>query len=91
MESEIKKSLPVNHKLILDNRKALSLTGITKMDSINETHCECSIGSQFLSVTGSGIHIVKLDVEQGVLELEGSIDGVRYSGERKSVLKRLFK
>jgi|GEM_PF-737566 len=80
-----------NHKLVLDNRKSLSITGITKVESVNETHAEAQVGEVALSVVGKGLHIVKFDVEQGILELEGAIDGIKYMGEKKSVLKRIFK
>ena len=81
----------VSHKLILDNRKTLSITGVSKVESINETHAEADVGGVLLSVAGKNLHILKLDVEQGLLELEGEIDAIKYMGERKSVLKRIFK
>ena len=80
-----------NHKIVLDNRKVLSITGVKKMESINETHAEADVGGSVLSVLGKNMHILKLDVEQGVLEIEGEIDAIKYLGEKKSVLKRIFK
>ena len=43
-------------------------------------------------ICGQGLHIEKLDVESGMLELSGEVDSIKYgAGGNKNMLKRLFK
>ena len=37
------------------------------------------------------MEVTKLDVEQGVVEIAGEINSIQYLGEKKSLLKRIFK
>lgn len=80
-----------NHKLICDSRKLLQLTGVEKVESSNETQVLCLVMGAPLLITGKGMHMKKLDVEQGLVEIEGQIDGIRYQAEHRNLLKRMFK
>jgi len=80
-----------NHKIICDARKLLQLTGVEKVESSNETQIVCIVMNSPLVILGKNLHVKKLDVEQGQVEIEGSIDSIKYQAERKNFLKRLFK
>jgi len=81
------------HKLILLNRKNLSITGLESVASVNSTVLNLRLSGVGLTVMGADLHIVKLDVEQGNIEIEGVVDNMRYTSqnEKLSLLKRLFK
>lgn len=81
-----------NSKLTLNNRKNLSLTGVEKAISSNESNMIFQVNGVKLFITGQELHIEKLDVESGILELTGVIDCIKYgSTSNKNMFKRLFK
>lgn len=81
-----------SHQILLQNKKNLTMTGVTRVDSTNETGLSVMIGDIPLEIMGTNIHISKLDVEKGVIELEGDITTIKYDQKNKSkFIKRLFK
>lgn len=80
-----------NHKIICDARKLLEITGVQKVESSNETQVVCITETSPLVITGKNMHVKKLDTEQGVVEIEGEIDGLKYQQKHKNFLKRVFK
>lgn len=96
MENIIKKLEVVDNKptkLVLENRQNLQLTGISKVVSINENNAFVVINGTKLNIVGSDMSIEKLDVNDGILNLSGTINEIRYSGKnvKTSFFKRLFK
>lgn len=79
------------HKLHCDGRKFLSISGVQKIESSNETQVVCIVENSPLLVGGKNLHVKKLDVEQGLVELDGQIDLIKYQPEKKSLMKRIFK
>lgn len=90
-DKEIKKS----HNLILENRKSLSISGITDVDSFDErTIClYTELGE--LTIQGRELHIDSMSVETGNMSITGDIWAVVYGDrDRKgpiSALGRLFR
>jgi len=80
-----------NHKIICDARKTLQLTGVEKVESSNEVQIVCIVMNSPLVITGKNMHVKKLDVEQGQVEIEGNIDSIKYQAERQNFFKRIFK
>ncbi|MDE6035657.1 MAG: sporulation protein YabP [Ruminococcus sp.] len=84
-----------NQNLILENRKNLTISGITDVDSFDEkTIClYTQLGE--LTIQGRELHIDTMSVETGNMTITGDIWAVVYGDkERKSpltVLGRLFK
>ena len=95
MESMVKKLEVVESKpskLILENRKSLEISGVSKVISVNNTNAEVVVSGSKLYIDGSDINIEKLDVESGVLKLVGNFNEFKYAGKgRISFFKRLFK
>lgn len=80
------------HQILLQNKKSLTMTGVTRVDSTNETGVSVMIGDTPLDIVGTDIHISKLDVEKGVIELDGDINTIKYNQKSKgNFVKRLFK
>jgi sporulation protein YabP len=82
-----------DHKVILDNRKKISLTGINKAISANETSIVLELSNGKVVINGAQLHISKLDVEQGVVEIDGTINSLKYfgTGDQQTFFKRIFK
>ena len=84
------------HKMIMTNRKNCSLTGITDVIAFDEKEVvlETQLGTLFIK--GDNIHIKRLTLESGEVDVEGSIDAYMYSGKKameknESLLSRLFR
>ncbi len=74
------------HNIILESRKVMSVSGVIDVDSFDEN--EISLFTEFgaLTVMGGNLHINRINVDTGELQLEGEIDAVKYSnaGSKKS-------
>lgn len=83
----------VPHTLILEERKKLSVSGVSDVDSFDEETVTVFTNLGELVVSGSGLHINRLSVETGELILEGNIRSLVYHEEVNSggFLARLFK
>ena len=68
-----------SHKLIINNRKTSTVTGVLDVLSfdLNEILLETEQG--MLMVKGSDLHVNRLTVEKGEIDLSGTIDSVSYS------------
>lgn len=90
-------SLSKTHRIVLNNRKNCSVSGVTDVISfdLNQVLLETSQG--MLTIKGKDLHVGKLSVEKGEMELDGSIDSITYSDidslakKGESILTRLFK
>lgn len=80
-----------NHTLICENRKKLTLTGVQKVESSTPNQFVCVINGSVTVVYGKNLHINKLDLVAGSVELDGEISSIKYQGEKKSFWKRMFK
>jgi len=78
------------HALTLENREKRTASGVVKVIGANDTSLTLETSQGGLSITGSGIKIAKYDVETGMLAFEGSVAGVKYSGAKVPLLKRMF-
>ena len=85
------------HKLVLNNRKTSMVTGVLDVLSfdLNEILLETEQG--MLMVKGTDLHVNRLSVEKGEVDLSGNIDSIAYSGVSQTgkqdggFLSRLFK
>lgn len=67
------------HQLILQDRKALELTGVTDVDSFDDTVITAYTSLGQLTIRGKQLHMQQLDVEGGSLSLSGEIDSLTYA------------
>ena len=81
------------HKLILDNRNSMSMTGVAKVISIDQDLVLLVTENGKLKIPGKNMQASTLDIDKGILELTGSFNSMVYSGEKEGALslKSLFK
>ena len=81
------------HSVNLTDRKRLSLTGVEDVDCFNEQIVVLQTPLGTLTVTGAGLNISQLNLEDGRVSLEGEVDAMEYTGGKKKggVLGRLFR
>jgi sporulation protein YabP len=73
-------ALPQN--VILEDRKRLSVSGVSDVDSFDERTVSVFTTLGELSVRGSQLHITSLNVETGELAIEGQVDALLYALDR---------
>ena len=86
------------HKVLLANRKSANFSGVLDVLSfdVNEILLETEMG--MLMIRGIDLHVNRLTLEKGEVDLSGKIDSIQYSDVSKgkgsqgeSLLGRLFK
>ncbi len=94
MPAEEKTNQHKKHSLILENRRALSLSGVSDVSGFNEENVVLVTEMGELSVKGSRLHINKFSVETGELTMDGTIDSLTYSENKQQeggFFSRLFR
>lgn len=91
--AEEKKTAKVPHSVILENRKFLTATGVSNVDSFDEQTIVAYTDMGQLIIKGLGLHINKLNIETGELTLSGEVSSMSYAEAQASggFLSRLFK
>ncbi len=67
------------HQLILQDRRQLEMTGVSDVDSFDDSTVVAYTALGQLTVHGSGLHIRQLDLSSGSFSLEGQIDTLAYT------------
>lgn len=80
------------HNLILDNREKLTLSGVVDVSGFNEETVNAITEAGSLVIKGSSLHISKLNLESGEVEIEGNVSALQYTGSKqsKSLMQRIF-
>lgn len=81
------------HRLTLENRARLCLSGVEDVSGFNEEAISVKTCDGNLLIKGSGLHIDRLDLESGEVSVDGRISSLQYSGgeNRQSRFSRLFR
>ncbi len=82
------------HQVIMENRRTLSVSGVSDVDSFDDLTVVAYTDLGELTVRGNGLQILRLNVETGDLSLTGEIDALSYSSQtsaRGGKWKRLFR
>ena len=89
MEQEIQQP----HELRLDNRSRLSISGVTEVESFDETVVVLKTVRGLLVVRGDRLQLQALSIDGGQISVHGSIDSLTYAEEQKTAgfFKRLFR
>ena len=84
------------HACRLENRSAASLTGVREGVSFDENQVVGDTDMGLLTIKGKELHVSRLTVEKGELEVDGQVDSLAYSSNEayrkagQSILTRLF-
>ena len=66
------------HRLTLEDRQRLTVSGVEEVESFDESGIVMVTGQGTLVVRGSGLHIEQLSVDGGQLRVEGQVDSMTY-------------
>ena len=79
MAEDKRNQVQLPHHLVLEDRRALTVSGVSDVDSFDELTVVIYTEMGELTVKGQGLHINRLNVETGDLTLEGTIDSLTYA------------
>lgn len=80
-KENIQSNLP--HQLVLQQRKMLDLEGVVEVAHFDEQTVIVDTTQGELTIDGEGLHVRQLNLEAGVMTVEGRIDGVTYRDAKK--------
>ena len=66
------------HTIILEGREKLSISGVTDVQRFDEDQVLLETVRGMLAVRGQGLHIERIDLDAGCLELHGHIQELSY-------------
>lgn len=82
--------LQLPHKLILDQRKNLTVTGVTEVVSFEEDGAVLKTVQGTLIIHGQQLKLKTLSLEGGQVDVSGTVTALHYEQPRAGSLRRLF-
>ena len=80
------------HEITLSGREKITISGVLEVVSAQDNVVCVKTNMGNLQVQGAGLRVDKLSLDDGVLLVDGKVNGIKYSsGEKKSFFARLFK
>ena len=73
------KTIAFPHNLMLEERNKLVVSGVTDIGGYDEQTIVAQTEQGELTVRGEGLHIIRMSVEMGELQVEGNIISLQYS------------
>lgn len=95
--SKLNQRASKRHNITMNNREDISMTGIVDVLSFDEELVICQSDIGILVLKGMNLHVNKLDLDNGILELTGFVIGLQYeedhilSKNRPSIFSKIFK
>ncbi len=83
-----------SHSVIVDNRKNITVTGVSEVLSFDENTVITVTLMGELTIKGESLHISGFNRDSGDLSVDGKVSAFAYTDERKgggSVFGRIFK
>ena len=87
----------LSHKLELYNREKGTMTGILDVISFDEHTIVLDTDMGFLTIKGKDLHVSRLSLEKGEVDLEGNVESLVYSANEsyrksgQSIWTKMFK
>jgi sporulation protein YabP len=82
------------HSIHIENRELVSITGVKDVGSFNENEVILMPDGGGLSVEGEGLHITKLNLDEGQIIIEGQLIALEYDEapqQRPGFFSRMFR
>ena len=74
----------VSHRLVLEGRNMLSITGVTDAVSFDEAAAVLETAGGTLIIRGAELHVEQLNLEAGEVRLSGRVDSLVYEENTKT-------
>lgn len=91
-ENKDEKKTFAESKVTMINRNNLAITGVERVVSSTSSLVNLKVTGTPMCVEGTNLSVAKLDVDQGVIVLEGTVNSIHYGqGKKAPIFKRIFK
>ena len=92
MYDEVKNMPALAHRLSLEGRGVLNIDGVEDVSGFDESLVVLRTSQGELSIRGQQLHIERIDLEAGVLQLKGHVQELSYDepSEANGLWHRLF-
>ncbi|MGL4362858.1 MAG: sporulation protein YabP [Cellulosilyticaceae bacterium] len=92
----MEEKLTKKHMVNIVDRQRLSMTGIIDVFSFNEELIEVETVDGYMDIEGIGLHIVKMNLDNGELIVEGRVCALEYEEQastkkKGSMLSKFFR
>ena len=89
---QIQKAAARAHSLSMENREKLSLGGVEDVSGFDENLIVLTTSQAQLAIRGEGLHIDRIDLDAGQLEVRGHVQELSYDEPARggSLWGRLF-
>ena len=76
--------------VVLENRQRAALSGISEVLAFDESQVVLLSDGGEIALTGEGLHVTRLMLEEGQLTVEGRLDGVFFTQQpqRRGLFRR---
>lgn len=92
-DGKTKKAGPQN--IYIEDRKQMRVTGVLDVGNFQEDLIRLSVPGNTILIRGSGLHIQRLELEEGEVLITGTVQSAVYTEKKEkaagSVWKRLLK
>lgn len=97
MDGKEEKQTVRPHSCLVENRASVRLTGVREVVSFDENEVVMDTDMGLLTIKGKALHVSRLTVEKGEVDVEGMAESLVYSSNEafrksgQSLLARLFR
>ena len=95
MPDMIETNRPKRQEIKMMNRKTLEISGVMNVESFDSEEFLLETECGFLTVRGNNLHMKTLNLEQGLVAIEGHVNEIVYldgqQGKSKGFIGKLFK
>ena len=79
-----------NQRVEIQNRERITITQVTDVDAFDEHALWANLKEGGIELTGQGLNIERLDLEEGLLIVSGHLDSLTYTGKKSPDKKRFL-
>lgn len=74
--------MPKNHRVSINRRETGNISGVLEVVSFDTAQIVLNTEEGGLMIKGNGLHVTKLTLEKGEIEIDGHIDSLIYTDKK---------